>query len=79
MEDVIKIDKLLEESGLLIQGISEAIKNETKEQKGEFISMLLRILAASMLENALAGRQVIRADEGTIRAGESTIRAGENF
>ena len=41
--------------------------------------MLLRILAASMLENALAGRQVIRADEGTIRAGESTIRAGENF
>ena len=79
MEDVIKIDKLLEESGLLIQGISEAIKNKTKEQKGEFISMLLRILAASMLENALAGRQVIRADEGTIRAGDSTIRAGENF
>ena len=79
MEDVIKIDKLLEESGLLIQGISEAIKNKTKEQKGEFISMLLRILAASMLENALAGRQVIRADEGKIRAGESTIRAGENF
>ena len=37
MEDVIKIDKLLEESGLLIQGISEAIKNETKEQKGGFI------------------------------------------
>ena len=34
MEDIIKIGKLLEESGLLVKGITERIKNETKEQKG---------------------------------------------
>ena len=54
-----------------IQGISETIKNETKEQKGGFLSMLLGTLAASILGNALAGRGVIRAGEGAIRAGEN--------
>ena len=66
-----KIVKLLEQSGLLIKGISEAIKNEAKEQKGGFLSMLLGTLAASMLGSALIGRGVIRAGEGTIRAGEN--------
>ena len=42
-----KIVQSLEESGLLIQGISETIKNETKEQKGDLLSMLLGTLAAS--------------------------------
>ena len=66
-----KIVKSLEELGLLIKGISETIKNEAKEQKGRFLSMLLGTLAASILGNALAGRGVIRAGEGTIRAGEN--------
>ena len=59
MEDIMKIIKSLEESGLLIKGISETNKNETKEQKMELLSMSLRILAASILENALAGKRVI--------------------
>ena len=66
-----KIVKLLEQSGLLIKGISEAIKNEAKEQKGGFLSMLLGTLAASMLGSALTGKGVIRAGGGTIRAGEN--------
>ena len=66
-----KIVKLLEESRLLVKGISETIKNETKEQKGKFISMLLGTLAVSILGNALEGRGVIRICEGTIRAGEN--------
>ena len=70
MEDIMKIVKSLEESGLLIQGISETIKNETKKQKSRFISMLLGILAASILGNALTGKGVIRAGEGTIKSGE---------
>ena len=41
MEDIMKIVKSLEESGSLIKGISETIKNETKEPKGGFLSMLL--------------------------------------
>ena len=55
MEDIMKIVKPLEESGLLIKGISETIKNKTKEQKRGFLSMLLGTLAAS-----LTGKRVIR-------------------
>ena len=69
MEDVIKIVKLLEESGLLIKGISETIKNETKEQKGGFLPMLLGTLAARLLASALTRKEVRRAGEGTSRAG----------
>ena len=49
-----KIVKSLEESGLLIKGISETIKNEAKEQNSGFLEMLLGTLAASILGNALA-------------------------
>ena len=59
MEDVRKMIKSLKESGLLVKGISEIIKNEEKEQKAEFFSMLLGILAASILGNTLAGKRVI--------------------
>ena len=55
----IKIVRSLEESCLLIKGVSEKIKNETKEQKGGFLSMLLGTLAASMLGSELTGRGVI--------------------
>ena len=65
-----KIVNLLEKSGLLVKGISEAIKNAIKEQKGGFLPMLLGTLAASLLGNALTGKGVIRVDEGVIRAGE---------
>ena len=70
MEDIMKIVKSLKKSGLLIQGISEAIKNETKEQKGRYLSILLGTLAASLRGSASIGRGVIRAGEGAIRAGE---------
>ena len=71
MEDVMKIVKWLEESRLLVKEISETIKNETKEQKGEFLSMLLGTLAASLLESALTRKGVITAGEGVLRASEN--------
>ena len=70
MSDTMKIIKYLEESGLLIKGVSKTIKNEAKEQKGEFHGMLLCKLGASLLENLLTGKGIIRAGEGTIRAGQ---------
>ena len=57
MEDIMKMVKSLEESGLLIKGISETIKNEAKEQKGGFLPKLLGIFAASLLESALRGKE----------------------
>ena len=62
-EDIMKIVKSLEESGLLIKVISETIKNEAKEQKGGFLSMLLGTLTAIMLGNALTGKGVKVASE----------------
>ena len=63
MKSIMKIVKSLEEFGLLILGITETIKNEAKEQKGGFLRMLLGTVAASVLENMLAGKLKIRAAE----------------
>ena len=60
--------KSLEEYGLLIKGVSEAIKNKSKEQKGGFLGMLLGTLGACLLGNLLMGKGTIRTREGKIRA-----------
>ena len=57
MEDIIKTEKSLEDSGLLLKGVSETIQNEAKEQKGGFLSMLLGTSSASLLENILAEKE----------------------
>ena len=75
MEDIIKITKSLEDSGLLLKGDSETVPNEAQEQKEGFLSMLL---GASLLGNILAGKGINRAREGAIakRQGRGVIRAG---
>ena len=70
MNDILKIINPLEESGLLIKGVSETIKNEAKEQKGGFSCILLGTLGASLLGNLLTGKGRFRAGKGTIRAGQ---------
>ena len=73
MQDLLKTVKSLEDSGISLNGITETVKNEVKEQKGGFLSMLLGTLSASLLGDLLtknlSGRGVKRAGEGTIRAG----------
>ena len=67
MNDIMKIIKL---SGILLKGVSKTIKNETKEQKGVFLSMLLGTLGASLLGNLLTGgKGIMRAGDGIVRAG----------
>ena len=51
-----------------MKGVTKTIKNETKEQKGGFLSMLLGTLGASLLGNLLTGKGFVRAGNGTIRA-----------
>ena len=72
MIDIMKTVKSLEESGLLIKGVSKPIKNEAIEQKGRFLSMLLGTLGASLLENLLTVKGTIRTGEGSLKAGEET-------
>ena len=69
MDDLIKIVKSLEDSGLLLRGVTESVQNEVKEQKGRFLSMLLGTLGASLLGNLLDGKGIHRAGEGIVRPG----------
>ena len=62
--DIIEIVKSLENSGLLLKGITETVQNEVKEQKGGFISMLLGTLEASLLGNLFTGNGIYRAGKG---------------
>ena len=60
MDDIMKITKSLEESGLLIKGFTEIIKNKAIELKGEFLGMLFGALSATLLGNLLTGKGVIQ-------------------
>ena len=75
MNDIMKIIEVLENSGILLKGVSKTIENETEEQRGGFLlgtlGMLLGTLGASLLGNLLTG------GKGMMRAGEGIVRAGE--
>ena len=74
MQDIIKTIKELENSDILLKGVSKTMENEIKEQRGGFLSMLLGTLGASLLGNLLTGKGIIRAGEGKgiVRAGEGS-------
>ena len=72
MNDIIKIVKALEDSNILLKGVTKIIKNETREQKGGFLSMLLGTLESSLF---LAGKGIVRA--GSVnKKGKGIVRAG---
>ena len=68
MKDIIKIVKSVD-SGVLLNGVTETVQNEVKEQKGGFLSILLGTLGAILLGNILEGKVINRAGEGIVRAG----------
>ena len=73
MKDIIKIIEALEDSGILLKGVTKTIENETKEQRGGFLSMLLTTLGASLLGNLLTGgKGIMRAGDGIVHAGEGS-------
>ena len=73
MQDLLKVVKSLEDSCLLLDGITEAVKNDIKEQKGGFLSMLLGTFGTSLLGDLLTKNL---SGKGVIRAGEVRIRTG---
>ena len=80
INDYMKIIKALENSGILLKGVSKTIKNKTKEQKGRFLSMLLGTLGANLSGNLLTGgKGIVRVGEGSAASrakGEGIVRAG---
>ena len=69
MKDLIKIVTALEEHDILLKGISKTTKNETKEQKGGFLSILVGTLGASLLDNLLTGKGLYRTVQGMYKTG----------
>ena len=78
MNDIMKIIEAIENSGILLKGVTKTIENETKEQRGEFLGMILGTLGASLLGNLLTGgKGIMKAGDGIVRAGDGIVRAGE--
>ena len=78
LNDIIKIIEALENSGILLKRVTKRIQNETIEQRGGFLSILLGTLGASLLGNLLTGgKGMMRAGDGIVRAGDGIVRAGD--
>ena len=75
MNDLMKIVQALEDSNILLKGVTKTIKNKTKIKKGGFLSMLLGTLGASLLESLLSGKGIVRAGSGS-KNGKRIERAG---
>ena len=75
MNDIMKIVQALEDSNILLKGATKTIKNETNEQKGVFLRMLLGTLEANLLGNLLAGKIIVRAGSAN-KKGKGIVRAG---
>ena len=67
--------KIVQHSNIVLKGVIKTIKNETKEQKGGFLDMLLSTLGASLLGNLLPGKGIVRAGYGNEK-GKGIVRAG---
>ena len=77
MNDIMKIVQALEDSNILLKGVTKTIEDETKKQKGGFLSMSLGTLAASLLGNLLTGKGIARAGYGYhSKKGKGIVRAG---
>ena len=74
MNGIMKIIQGLKDSNILLKGVTKTIKNETKEQKGGFLSMLLGTLGDSLLGNLLAGKGTVRACSGN-KKGKAVVKA----
>ena len=75
MNDIMKNVQALEDSKILLKEVTKTIKNETKEDKGGFLSTLLGTLGTSLLGNILAGKGIVRAGSGN-KKGKRIVRAG---
>ena len=70
-----KIVQALENSNILLTGVTKTIENEATMQKGRFLSMLLGTLGASLFGNLLSRKGIVRAAIGN-KKGKGIVRAG---
>ena len=71
----------LEDFNIFLKGVTKTIRNETKEQKGGFLSLFLGTLGANLLGNILAGKGIVIAGSGrrslnSCKKGKGIVRGG---
>ena len=79
MNDIMKTVKALEDSNILLKGVTKTIINEIKEQRVEFLSILLGTLGTNLLGNLLTGKWIVRTGTGNRslnKKGKGIVRAG---
>ena len=74
MNDIIKIVQALEDSNILLKGVTKTIKNKTKEQKERYFGTLVGTLGSILLGNLLSGKGIVRAVSGNNK-GKGSARA----
>ena len=68
MNDIIKIIKSLEDSVVLIDGVTETVKHEIKEQEGGLSGVLLVSLATSLVQPVISSEVKGISERGVRRA-----------
>ena len=79
MNDIMKIVQALEESNILLKGVTKTIENETRKQKGGFLSTLLGTLGASLLGNLLTRKGIVRTGSGRPSSSASQNNKGKRI
>ena len=74
MNDIMKIDQALDDSDVLLKGVTETIKNKTKKREGRLLGTL-GILGSILLQNLLSGKRIVRTGSGN-KKGEGIVRPG---
>ena len=69
MNDIIKVIKSLEDLSVLIDGVTETVKDEIKKQKGGFDGALLPPLTASLVQLVISSIVKGISERGVRRAG----------
>ena len=64
MNNIIKIVQAFENSNILLKGVTETIKNETREQGGGFLRTLVGTFESILLGNLLSGKRNVKAVSG---------------
>ena len=73
MNDIMKIVQALEDSNILLRGVTKTIKNETKNKKGGIIGRLVGTSGSILLGNLLSGKEIVRVGSGRRSLNSSTL------
>ena len=60
MNDIMKIIKSLQDSGTLLKGVAKTIKNETKEQKGNFFIYVIGYFRSFIIRKYIFGKRIFK-------------------